>query len=68
MSEAVNHFCSFMIFFKNGASVVSKLAVVVGPHTAASNSVSTTSQRMAAATMKAVSQRCDYHCTTSRVT
>lgn len=71
MSEAVNHFCSFMIFFKNGASVISKLAVVVGPHTAANHSVYTTSRLMAAATMKAVSQRCDYHITcdinTSRV-
>ena len=71
MSETVNHFCSFMIFFKNGASVISKLAVVVGPHTAANNSVYATSRLMAAATMKAVSHRCDYHITcdinTSRV-
>ena len=63
MSEAVNRFCSFMIFFKNRASVVSKLAVVVGPNTAANNSVYATSRLVAAATMRAVSQRCDYHIT-----
>jgi hypothetical protein len=50
---------------------VSKLAVVVGPHTASNHSVCATSRHMAAATMKAVSQRCDYHITcdinTSRI-
>ena len=60
-----------MIFFKNGASIVSNLAVVVGPHTTANHSMYATSRLTAAATMKATSQRCDYHITcginTSRV-
>ena len=61
MSEAVNQFCSFMIFFKNGAIVVSKLALGswVGPHTAANNSVYATSRLVAAVITKAVSQHCD---------